>query len=122
MSTLSESALEESQPSPKQIEMQRNLHNGAMLPQLVRTWPEQARQQLRIMRDTIQRRDCHTVTTPAHSFKSASYGIGAKYVGATCAELEGAARGDGLGNTTALFSILQQRFLSVQSELEPNLS
>jgi len=122
MSTLAESSLNASQLDLKHIEMLRTLRNGTLLPQLLHTWRQEAQKQLHDMQDAIQRRDCHVIATLAHSFKSSSYSIGAPHLGAACTELENAARGKDLSNAVTLLAALQQRFMSVQSELEPYFS
>jgi histidine phosphotransfer protein HptB len=118
MSALPDAAPNESQLDATQIEMLRGLRNGALLPQLFRTWLSQAPQQLRELQTAISRQSCADVGSIAHSLKSASYSIGAKYVGAACAELESAARNGDLSSALQQFSALHQHFLNAQPEIE----
>jgi HPt (histidine-containing phosphotransfer) domain-containing protein len=122
MSALPDAAPGETQLDASQVEMLRGLRNGALLPQLFRTWLALVPQQLRDLQTALNEQSCQNVCTIAHSMKSASYSIGAKFVGAACEELETAARKGDLCNGLQLFSVLQQRILNAQPEIERYLS
>ena len=81
---------------PEQIAMLRSLRKGALLPQLLRTYRDQAPQQFAAMHAALAAGDIAALGGVAHSLKSASYSIGAKRIGDLCAALEASARsGDG---------------------------
>jgi HPt (histidine-containing phosphotransfer) domain-containing protein len=103
---------------PEQIAMLRSLRKGALLPQLLRTYREQAPQQFAAMHAALAAGDIAALGGVAHSLKSASYSIGAKRIGDLCAALEASARsGDGSEAPQRLV-LLAEAWERVQPEME----
>ena len=82
----------DSQLDAQQIAMLRGLRNGTLLPQLFKLYQEQTPQQLQKLQSAAEAQDAPQLVTLAHALKSASYSIGAKYIGEVCATLETEAR------------------------------
>ena len=103
---------------PEQIAMLRGLRKGALLPQLLRTYREQAPQQFAAMHAALAAGDIAALGGVAHSLKSASYSVGAKRIGDICAALETAARaGDGSEAPQRLV-LLAEAWERVQPEMD----
>jgi HPt (histidine-containing phosphotransfer) domain-containing protein len=80
-----------SQLDGQQLDLLRGLRNGTLLPELLRTYRDQARQQIDAIRASLQSGDVAAAVSIAHSLKSASFSIGANRLGELCAELEASA-------------------------------
>jgi HPt (histidine-containing phosphotransfer) domain-containing protein len=109
------------QLDPQQVELLRGLRNGALLPQLLRTYREHAVIQIEDLRIAAAEQNAEAVRLLAHALKSSSYSIGANGIGELCGELEINARNRQLGNNATLFGELVQRFTALLSEIEPYL-
>jgi HPt (histidine-containing phosphotransfer) domain-containing protein len=110
------------QLNPKQIDMLKGLRNGALLPQLLRTYRDDARAQIDKIRTAIGGNDLPGVVSSTHSLKSASFSIGADGIGTLCAAMESAARKGELTNGPELGLQLESLYLSVLPELEKLLT
>jgi HPt (histidine-containing phosphotransfer) domain-containing protein len=108
--------------NPKQIDMLKGLRNGALLPQLLRTYRDDAKAQIDRIRAAIDGNDLPVVVSSTHSLKSASFSIGADGIGTLCASLEGAARKGELPNGHELGSQLESLYSSLLPELEKYLT
>jgi signal transduction histidine kinase/CheY-like chemotaxis protein len=86
------SQFESQQLDPQQLEILRGLRGGTLLPELLRTYRDQARRQINAIQTALQSGDTAAAASTAHSLKSASFSIGASRVGKLCAELEAGAR------------------------------
>lgn len=107
---------------PEQIAMLRGLRKGALLPQLLRTYREQAPQQLAAIAAAQSAGDVAAAGSVAHSLKSASYSIGAKRLGDLCAAIEAAARGGDVAGVASGCSGLGAAWALLQPEIEGLLS
>ena len=107
---------------PEQIAMLRGLRKGALLPQLLRTYRDQAPQQLAAMDAALAAGDFATLGGVAHSLKSASYSIGAKRLGDLCTAIEAAVRQGGADEATQHCSLLADAWARLQPELEAHLA
>jgi HPt (histidine-containing phosphotransfer) domain-containing protein len=110
------------QLNPKQIDMLKGLRNGALLPQLLRTYRDDAKVQIDKIRAAVAANDLPVVVSSTHSLKSASFSIGADGIGALCAAMESAARGGALPNGPELGSQLASLYSSLLPELESFLT
>ena len=110
------------QLNPKQIDMLKGLRNGALLPQLLKTYRDDARAQIDRIRAAIGGNDLPGVVSATHSLKSASFSIGADSIGTLCAAMEGAARKGELANGPDLGSQLESLYTSLLPELEQLLT
>jgi two-component system sensor histidine kinase/response regulator len=110
------------QLNPKQIDMLKGLRNGALLPQLLRTYRDDARTQIDRIRVAVGANDIATVVSTTHSLKSASFSIGADGIGQLCAGMEAAARKGELPDGSALGDQLDSLYASLLPELERHLS
>jgi HPt (histidine-containing phosphotransfer) domain-containing protein len=109
------------QLDPQQINLLRGLRNGALLPQLLRTYREHAVGQIEDLRVAAAGEDINAVRLIAHALKSSSYSIGANAIGELCGELENNARTQQLGNNASLFGELVQRFTALLVEIDAHL-
>ncbi|MCC6172956.1 MAG: Hpt domain-containing protein [Gammaproteobacteria bacterium] len=107
---------------PEQIAMLRGLRKGALLPQLLRTYRDQAPQQLAAKDAAHAAGDVATLGGVAHSLKSASYSIGAKRIGDLCAAIETAVRRGEAGEATQHCGLLADAWARLQPELEGHLA
>ncbi len=110
------------QLNPKQIDMLKGLRNGALLPQLLRTYRDDARTQIDKIRAAIDANDLPVVVSATHSLKSASFSIGADGIGTLCATMEAAARKGELTGGRGLGSQLDSLYSSLLPELEKHLT
>ena len=110
------------QLDPQQIELLRGLRKGTLLPQLLRTYREQATNQIQDLRAAAAKEDAETIRVIAHTLKSASFSIGANGIGELCAQLETNARANQLGGNATLCGELVERFTALVSEIEPYLT
>jgi HPt (histidine-containing phosphotransfer) domain-containing protein len=110
------------QLNPKQIDMLKGLRNGALLPQLLRTYRDDAKAQIDKIRAAIGGNDLPVVASCTHSLKSASFSIGADGIGTLCATMEGAARKGELTNAHELGSQLESLYSALLPELEKYLT
>ncbi len=110
------------QLNPKQIDMLKGLRNGALLPQLLRTYRDDARTQIDRIRTAVGANDLPAVVSSTHSLKSASFSIGADGIGNLCAGMEAAARKGELANGADLGSQLADLYTSLLPELEKHLT
>jgi HPt (histidine-containing phosphotransfer) domain-containing protein len=100
-----------------QIAMLRGLRNGALLPQLLRLYREQAPGQLAAVGAAAAAGDAAAMVRAAHVLKSASFSVGARRVGELCAALEAEARGGALHDAVAAAQALEAAFAALQAEL-----
>lgn len=77
-----------SQLDAQQIAMLRGLRKGTLLPQLLSTYRDQVTKQVHELRVALDRADHATARLVSHTLKSASFSVGAKYVGELCAQIE----------------------------------
>jgi len=110
------------QLDPQQIALLVGLRNGTLLPQLLRTYREQATTQIADLRAATANEDADAMSRIAHTLKSASFSIGANAIGELCTQLENNARRHQLGCNTALCGELAERFMALLSEIEPYLT
>lgn len=110
------------QLDPQQIELLRGLRKGTLLPQLLRTYRDQARTQIEDLRTAAAKQDAETLRVIAHTLKSASFSIGANGIGELCAQLEANARANQLIGNATLCGELVERFTALVSEMEPYLT
>ena len=108
--------------NPKQIDMLKGLRNGALLPQLLRTYRGDAKEQIDRIRAAIGACDLPAVVSSTHSLKSASFSIGADAIGTLCASMEGAARKGELPNGAELGQQLETLYSSLLPELDKHLT
>lgn len=111
----------ESPIDQNQIAMLRGLRNGAVLPKLLRTYLDQLPQQLHCLRHAVDDRDATSISTIAHSLKSASYSIGARFVGEACGALEAAARAGTLDEVPRMLLTLHEEVERARPCLEQHL-
>lgn len=102
----------------QQIALLKSLRNGALLPQLLRTYREQATRQITELRTAIDSADHAVTNIIAHTLKSASFSIGAKCMGELCAQIESNARNQQAANNAQLGAELIQCFDALQPELD----
>jgi len=110
------------QLDPQQLLLLRGLRNGALLPQLLRTYREHAVVQIEDLRLAAAKEDAEAVRLIAHALKSSSYSIGANGIGELCGQLENNARAQQLGSNATLFGELVQRFTALLEEIELHLN
>jgi HPt (histidine-containing phosphotransfer) domain-containing protein len=110
------------QLDPQQIALLRGLRNGTLLPQLLRTYREQAVTQIADLRAAAAKDDADAVRLIAHTLKSASFSIGANGIGELCTQLENNARANQLGSNATLCGELVERFTALLGEIEPYLT
>jgi HPt (histidine-containing phosphotransfer) domain-containing protein len=110
------------QLDPQQIELLRGLRKGTLLPQLLRTYRDQAVKQIEDLRTAAAKDDAETLRFIAHTLKSASFSIGANGIGELCQQLETNARAHQLGNNATLCGELVERFTVLVSEIEQYLT
>jgi HPt (histidine-containing phosphotransfer) domain-containing protein len=106
---------------PQQIVLLRGLRNGALLPQLLRTYREHAVGQIEDLRIALAKEDTEAVRLIAHALKSSSYSIGANGIGELCGQVENNARSRQLEGNATLFGELVQRFAALLTEIETYL-
>lgn len=111
-----------SQLNPKQIDMLKGLRGGALLPQLLRTYRDDAKAQIERIRAAVGTNDLPAVVSSTHSLKSASFSIGADGIGNLCAGMEAAARKGELPNGADLGSQLAALYSSLLPEIEKHLT
>ena len=111
-----------SQLNPKQIDMLKGLRGGALLPQLLRTYRDDAKAQIERIRAAVGTNDLPSVVSSTHSLKSASFSIGADGIGNLCAGMEAAARKGELPNGADLGSQLAALYSSLLPEIEKHLT
>jgi len=110
------------QLNPKQIDMLKGLRNGALLPQLLKTYRDDARTQIDKIRVAIGTNDIAAIVSTTHSLKSASFSIGADSIGQLCASMEAAARKGDLPGGSELGERLGSLYAALLPELEKHLS
>ena len=110
------------QLDPQQIELLRGLRKGTLLPQLLRTYRDQAVKQIEDLRAAAAKEDTEALRIVAHTLKSASFSIGANGIGELCAQLETNARANQLGGNATLCGELVERFTALVSEIEQYLT
>jgi len=110
------------QLDPQQLLLLRGLRNGALLPQLLRTYREHAVVQIEDLRLAAAKENAEAVRLIAHALKSSSYSIGANGIGELCGQLENNARTQQLGSNATLFGELVQRFTALLEEIELHLN
>lgn len=110
------------QLNPEQIDMLKDLQNGALLPQMLRTYRDDARVQIDRIRAAVSSGDWDAVATSAHYLKSGSFVIGADGIGILCASMEAAARSGALPNGAELGSQLVALYSALLPELEQHLN
>ncbi len=107
----------ESQLDPQQIALLRGLRNGALLPQLLRTYRDQATTQIAVLCQAAARSDHAALRITAHTLKSASFNVGATHIGQLCAQLEAKAMAHDMQDCAALCTTLQERYALLLSEI-----
>jgi histidine phosphotransfer protein HptB len=112
----------DNQLDKQQIALLRTLRNGALLPQLLRTYRDQASKQIDDLQNAISIADHKTAGLIAHTLKSASLSIGAKRIGELCAGIESNARQQQLGDSETLCLELAQRYGALLPEIEQHLT
>jgi HPt (histidine-containing phosphotransfer) domain-containing protein len=110
------------QLDPQQISLLRSLRKGTLLPQLLRTYREQAVTQIEDLRTAAAKEDAEAIRLIAHTLKSASYSIGANGIGELCSQLESNARANQLGSNATLCGELVERFTALATEIEHYLT
>lgn len=110
------------QLDPQQIALLRGLRKGTLLPQLLRTYRDQAVNQIEDLRTAAAQEDAEAVRFIAHTLKSASFSIGANGIGELCQQLETNARTKQLGSNATLCGELVERFTALLSEIEQYLT
>lgn len=110
------------QLDPQQIALLRGLRKGTLLPQLLRTYREQAVRQIEDLRTAAATDDAETVRLIAHTLKSASFSIGANGIGELCGQLETNARAGQMGSNATLCGELVERFTALSTEIEQYLT
>lgn len=122
---MSDSTVDSTSPSqldPQQIRLLRGLRNGALLPQLLCTYRDQAAKQIEGIQAAVRVCDHDAVRLAAHALKSASFSIGAARMGELCAQLEANARTQTSGNTQALCHELNECYVALLPELDKHLT
>ncbi len=109
------------QLDPAQISMLRGLRNGALLPQLLRTYRDQSGALVTAIGTATANGDASALLFAAHTLKSASFSIGARRMGELCTSLEAAGRADDLSATALLCTELEKRFAALTTEIEQYL-
>lgn len=104
-----------------QINMLRPLRNGALLPQLLRTYRDQSTVHFTAIATAIAAKDADALRTVSHTLKSASYSIGAKRIGELCAQMEADSREGKLDNMAAICAELELLFAALANEIEQYL-
>lgn len=112
----------DNQLDPQQIALLRSLRNGTLLPQLLRTYRDQAARQIEDLRMAAAKADVGAVRLIAHTLKSASFSIGATAIGELCEQLENNARSKQLDGNATLYGELIERFTALIAEMEPYLT
>ncbi|MGE0114607.1 MAG: Hpt domain-containing protein [Steroidobacteraceae bacterium] len=112
----------ENQLDPQQIALLRSLRNGALLPQLLRTYRDQAARQIEEIRSAVNDADHEAVRVIAHTLKSASFSIGATRLGELCAQLEANARQQALDKSSSLCDELDECFAALLPEITQYLA
>jgi HPt (histidine-containing phosphotransfer) domain-containing protein len=106
-----------SQLDGQQLALLRGLRGGTLLPELLRTYRDQALQQIEAIRNSLQSGDTAAAVSIAHSLKSASFSIGANCLGDLCAELEASAPDAPAANRMRLATELSARYDTLLPEL-----
>lgn len=110
------------QLNAQQIALLRSLRNGTLLPQLLRSYRDQAIVHIENLRAAAAREDAEAVRLAAHSLKSASFSIGATAIGELCAQLETNARTHRMAGNAPLCGELIERFSALLTEIESHLT
>jgi len=121
MSAQPDNTADESPIDLNQIAMLRGLRNGTVLPKLLKTYLEHLPQQLHNLRQAVDLLHAKNIGTLAHSLKSSSYSIGARFVGDACTALETAARSGDLHGVTGMLVTLNAEVERVRPHLEQHL-
>jgi len=104
---------------PAQIAVLRSLRGGALLPQLLKVYRDEARQQLQKLAAAVAAADATTVRSISHTLKSSSFSVGATCVGELCATLEAGVRNQSLADGgAALATQISAAYESLLPELE----
>ena len=103
----------------EQIAVLRSLRGGALLPQLLKVYRDEARQQLQKLAAAVSAADATTLRNISHTLKSSSFSVGAKRVGELCATLEAGVRNESLADGGArLTAQITAAYESLLPELE----
>ncbi len=115
-----ETALEYTEPQldAQQITLLQSLREGALLPELLRSYCDQWPTQFSTLTSAASCGDTATLQSAAHSLKSASFSIGASRIGEVCARLEATARSGDMSTATELCEELAQHFAALRLEIE----
>ena len=102
-----------------QIAVLRALRGGALLPQLLKVYRDEAGQQLQKLAAAVAAADATTLRSISHTLKSSSFSVGAKRVGELCATLEAGVRNQSLADGGAeLTAQITAAYESLLPELE----
>jgi HPt (histidine-containing phosphotransfer) domain-containing protein len=106
-----------------QIAVLRSLRGGALLPQLLKVYRDEARRQLAELATAVTAADPATLRSVSHTLKSSSFSVGAKRVGELCAALETGVRSQTLTDGgTLLTTQIAAAYESLLPELEQLIS
>jgi HPt (histidine-containing phosphotransfer) domain-containing protein len=122
MPKLNAEAMPGSQLDPQQIAMLRTLRNGALLPQLLRTYRDQVTKQVAELRAAVDRLDHATLRIVAHTLKSASFSVGANRVGELCTDLEAHAIKQTLAHCAGQITALEVGLVDLLTEIDGYLT
>lgn len=112
-----------SQFDAAQIAVLRSLRGGALLPQLLKVYRDEARQQLAKLAAAATAADLAALRSVSHTLKSSSFSVGAKRVGELCAALETGVRSQTLADGgTQLTAQIAAAYESLLPELEQLIS
>lgn len=112
----------QSQLDPMQIRRLRSLFSDELLAHLLRTYREQAAKQIMEIQWAVAADDHATVRIAAHTLKSASFSVGATYIGELCAQLEANARKSAPAEATAWCRELKAQYEALLPELDSYIS
>jgi HPt (histidine-containing phosphotransfer) domain-containing protein len=106
------------QLDPERIALLRTLRQGKLLPQLMRTYIDEAARHLSALHAAAATADCRALAAHAHGLKSASFNVGANGIGECSAQLEAAGREGQAERAAALVALLADAIARTLPQLE----